>query len=157
MESAGLLASDILLPIASSVVGTFLGARLGVVSGCVWIWVGLMLGNSIGYVAGRYLLSSAKMTVSEDPTLAVLFISRSVPVLAEAVTITAGAAKTSVRHFLITCAAGNGIYSGVLAANGAVLIPESLVGPGLVLPMALPAIAWLSWRWHVSRRKTLEE
>jgi membrane protein DedA with SNARE-associated domain len=69
-----------------------------------------------------------------------------VPVLAEVVAIAAGAARVSWPQFLIACGAGNAIYAGALALNGAALVPEAPLGPGLVLPMLLPAVAWLIWR-----------
>ncbi|MBT6226509.1 MAG: hypothetical protein HOI47_07635 [Candidatus Scalindua sp.] len=152
LTGASLLTSDILLPIPSSIIGTFLGARLGILSGWVWIWSGLMVGNLIGFAAGKYLLKSIKIDVSKTPTQVILFLSRPVPVFAEAAAITAGAANTSIKQFLIACAAGNAIYAGVLSANGALLIPQSLAGPGLILPMALPVITWLVWRRYAHKR-----
>jgi uncharacterized membrane protein YdjX (TVP38/TMEM64 family) len=152
LTGASLLTSDILLPIPSSIIGTFLGARLGILSGWAWIWSGLMVGNLIGFAAGKYLLKSIKIDMSETPTQVILFLSRPVPVFAEAAAITAGAANTSIKQFLIACAAGNAIYAGVLSANGALLIPQSLAGPGLILPMALPVITWLVWRRYAYKR-----
>ena len=38
------------------------------------------------------------------------------------------------------------IYAGALALNGAQLVPDAPIGPGLLLPMLLPAAAWLIWR-----------
>ncbi|KHE93981.1 MAG: VTT domain-containing protein [Candidatus Scalindua rubra] len=156
LTGASLLTSDILLPIPSSIIGTFLGARLGIVSGWVWTWSGLMVGNLIGFAAGKYLLKSIKVEMSETPTRVILFLSRPVPVFAEAAAITAGAANISIRQFLIACAAGNAIYAGVLSTNGALLIPKSLAGPGLVLPMALPVITWLIWRRLSRQRQSCE-
>ncbi len=154
LTGASLLMSDILLPIPSSIVGTFLGARLGIISGWAWTWFGLMIGNVIGFTAGRYLLTSLNAKMSETPTQVILFLSRPVPVFAEAATIAAGAAKISLRQFIIACTAGNAIYAGVLSVNGALLIPKSLVGPGLVLPMILPVLTWLIWRWCISKQKS---
>ena len=61
LTGASLLTSDIFLPIPSSIIGTFLGARLGILSGWAWIWSGLMVGNLIGFAAGKYLLKSIKI------------------------------------------------------------------------------------------------
>ena len=152
LTGASLLTSDILLPIPSSIIGTFLGARLGILSGWAWCWSGLMVGNLIGFAAGKYLLKSIKINMSETPTKVILFLSRPVPVFAEAAAITAGAANTSIKQFLIACAAGNAIYAAVLSTNGALLIPQSLAGPGLILPMALPVITWLVWRRYAHKR-----
>jgi len=143
----GLLTSDVLLPIPSSIVGTMLGARLGFLPGWAWCWAGLMLGNSIGYLTGRLLLSRLAPDIPRTPTLLLLFATRPVPVLAEAMTFTAGAEKMNFRSFLLATFAGNGIYSVALTGNGAALLPDALLGPGLILPMLLPVAAWLLWRW----------
>jgi uncharacterized membrane protein YdjX (TVP38/TMEM64 family) len=149
---SALLASDIVLPIPSSIVGTMLGARLGVLPGWLWGWAGLVFGNIVGFAIGKLLMSRMKTQLPESPTLLILFISRPVPVLAEAVTFTCGAAQMRVAHFLIASIAGNGIYSFALSANGASLLPDSLLGPGLILPLMLPVLAWGVWRW-LARKK----
>jgi membrane protein DedA with SNARE-associated domain len=143
---AGLLAGDVLMPIPSSIVGTLLGARLGFLPGLLWCWAGLMLGNLIGYGGGRLLLSRLAPPAAETPTLLVLFASRPVPVLAEALTFTAGAQGLPIMPFLLTSAAGNLLYALVLSGNGAALIPDAALGPGLIVPMATPVAAWLIWR-----------
>jgi uncharacterized membrane protein YdjX (TVP38/TMEM64 family) len=150
----GLLASDVLLPIPSSIIGTMLGARVGFLSGWIWCWSGLVLGNGIGYLTGRLLLSRFAPDLPRIPTLWLLFISRPVPVLAEAMTFTAGAERMPLANFLLVSIAGNGIYSLALAGNGAALLPEALAGPGLILPMLLPLIAWLLWRWFERKHPT---
>jgi len=147
LTGGGLLAVDVLLPIPSSIVGTLLGARLGFLPGFLWGWGGLVLGNLVGYLAGRLLLACLGRDLPETPTLLILFISRPVPVLAEAVTFAAGAGRMSLGHFLVTCGIGNAIYALALAGNGAALIPDAMLGPGLVLPMLLPVVAWSIWRW----------
>jgi len=143
-----LLASDVLLPIPSSIIGTMLGARLGLLPGFLWCWGGLVLGNGVGYLCGRLLLSRFAPETYHTPTLLLLFITRPVPVLAEALTFTAGAEKMKPGNFLLVSIAGNGIYSLALSANGATLLPDALAGPGLALPMLLPVGAWLLWRWY---------
>lgn len=148
-----LLAADVLLPIPSSIVGSLLGARLGFLPGWLYAWCGLVLGNLVGYLLGRLLLARLAPALPQAPTLLILFASRPVPVLAEAVTFAAGAGYMRLSHFLAVSAAGNGLYALALAGNGAALLPDALLGPGLVLPMALPVAAWLLWRW-LSRKTT---
>jgi uncharacterized membrane protein YdjX (TVP38/TMEM64 family) len=147
LTGTGLLAADVLLPIPSSILGTMLGARLGFIPGWISAWIGLVLGNSIGYLVGRLLLARLVPEAGKLPTLLVLFISRPVPVLAEALTFTAGAEKMNFIRFILVAIAGNGIYALALAGNGAALLPDALAGPGLILPMSLPVAAWLLWRW----------
>ncbi len=153
LTGMGLLASDVLLPIPSSIVGTMLGARLGFAAGLFWCWAGLMLGNAVGYFTGRLLLARFAPDIPRTPTLLLLFLSRPVPVLAEAITFTAGAEKMAFTTFLLVCAIGNAIYALALTGNGAALLPDSLTGPGLILPMLLPVVAWLAWRYF-ERKKT---
>jgi uncharacterized membrane protein YdjX (TVP38/TMEM64 family) len=156
LAGAGLLAGDVLLPIPSSVVGTLLGARLGFLPGLLWAWTGMTLGNLIGYGAGRLLLARLSPQATETPSLMILFASRAVPVLAEAVTFACGAQRLPWRPFLATAAAGNFLYALVLTGNGAALLPDALLGPGLVVPMALPVVAWLFWRWLARRPRDLD-
>jgi membrane protein YqaA with SNARE-associated domain len=144
---SGLLAADILLPVPSSIVGTLLGARLGFTAGSLWTWAGLMLGNLIGYGIGRLLPGGHPPELPQTPTLLVVLLSRPVPVLAEAVMLVAGAEHMRLRPVLMVCILGNAIYALTLAGNGALLLPNGLLGPGLLLPMVLPVVAWLLWRW----------
>lgn len=146
LTGTGLLAADVLLPIPSSIVGTLLGARLGLVPGLLAAWLGMMIGNLVGYGIGRLLLARLGERLPAASTALALFLSRPVPVFAEAVCFTAGAERMPLARFLPICAAGNLIYAGALAANGAALLPASLTGPGLILPMLLPVAAWLIWR-----------
>jgi len=146
LAGAGLLAADALLPVPSSIVGTMLGGRLGFGAGALAAFVGMMTGQVLAYATSRWLLRGRTGTLPAAPTLAVVFLSRPVPVLAEAVAIAAGAARVSWPQFLLACGAGNLIYAAALALNGAELLTGHLLGPGLVLPMLLPVAAWLLWR-----------
>jgi uncharacterized membrane protein YdjX (TVP38/TMEM64 family) len=154
LTAMALLASDVLLPIPSSIVGTMLGARVGFLPGWIGCWSGLVLGSLIGYLTGRLLLSRIAPDLPRTPTLWLLFVSRPVPVLAEAMTFTAGAEKMPLAPFLLVSIAGNGIYSLALAGNGAALLPGAFAGPGLILPMLLPVVAWLLWRWFERKHAT---
>ena len=162
---AGLLALDVLLPIPSSIIGALLGGRLGWLVGFAWAFAGLCAGHALGYGLGRIVparwarqsaAASTTGTPSPDridaPTLAVVFLSRPVPVLAEAVAITAGAARMPLAHFAASAALGNAVYAGALAGNGAALLPQGLAGPGLILPMALPVVAYAVWRALARKR-----
>lgn len=155
LTGAGLLAIDVLLPVPSSLVGTLLGARLGFMAGGFWAWSGLLAGNAIGYGVGRLLLARLAVPLPQTPAWLVIFVSRPVPVLAEAAAIGAGAGRLPFLPFMGVCAAGNGIYALVLAGNGATLLPHALAGPGLILPLSLPVVGWLLWRWLARRKNHL--
>jgi len=152
LTGGAILATDIVLPLPSSIIGTLIGARLGFVPGFFTILIGLTIGHSLGYALARFSLSRMRPDLPEIPTLLVVFLSRPVPVLAEATALAAGATAMPFAHFLGVCAAGNAIYAGVLAANGAMLLPDALIGPGLFIPMLLPVVTWIVWRWTTKRQ-----
>lgn len=143
---AALLASDVLLPVPSSIVGTLLGARLGFGLGLLWAWGGLCVGNLLGYWLGRSVPERFVDRLPQAPTLLFLFATRPVPVLAEAAVLTAGVERVAALPALLACASGNLLYAGVLVASGAALLPAGAVGMGLIVPFALPVVAYLLWR-----------
>lgn len=146
LTGSGLLAADVLLPVPSSIVGTMLGARLGFVAGALAAFIGLMTGQLLAFAASRRLLRASVGALPAAPTLAAVFLSRPVPVLAEAIAIAAGAARVRWPQFLLACGAGNLCYATALALAGAELLGRGLPGPGLVLAMLLPVVAWMIWR-----------
>lgn len=143
---AGLLAADVVLPIPSSVVGTMLGARLGMVAGLATTFAGLMSGQVAAYFASRSILRNHGVALPVAPLLAVVFISRPVPVLAEVVVLSAGAARMEWSRFLLACGSGNLIYAALLALNGSQWASGDLIGPLLLVPILVPLAAWLIWR-----------
>lgn len=151
LTGGALLSLDIVLPLPSSIIGTLLGARLGLVPGFFTILIGLMAGQILGYFIGRVVLKRAASELPEVPTLLFVFLTRPVPILAEAMAVAAGASLMPFSKFVTVCLIGNIIYSAALAANGATLLPDTLYGPGLILPMLLPVVTWGVWT-HLSSR-----
>jgi membrane protein DedA with SNARE-associated domain len=143
---AGLLAGDVLLPIPSSVVGTLLGARLGFAFGFVAAFLGLVIGHLLGYAVGRAAFTRVGAKLPTAPTLIAVLLSRPVPVLAEAMTLTAGAARAPFVPFVAAVVIGDACYAAALAASGATWLPSAWAGPWLIVPLGLPAIGWLLWR-----------
>lgn len=151
---AGLLAMDVLLPIPSSIVSTLLGARLGVAAGFAWACAGMVLGHMIGFALGRLWPARFAPTLANAPSGWVIFVSRPVPVLAEAVALAAGATRVPLRTYALWCVAGDALYTLVLVANGAQFLPKNMVLWALLLPMGLPAMTWLSWKIWQRRQST---
>lgn len=149
LTGAGLLAADLLLPIPSSIIGSMLGGRLGFVVGSASAFAGLFVGHMVGYGVGRWIGGGKKRgEISDGPVSALwVFGSRPVPILAEAMTLAAGANQLSIRSFALACAAGDALYALVLAGNGAALLPGDWGGAGLILPMLLPVVAYSAYRW----------
>jgi uncharacterized membrane protein YdjX (TVP38/TMEM64 family) len=141
-----LLAADLLLPIPSSVVGTLLAARLGAPVGGVLTLAGLMGSAGLGYLLGRLAPARLRARVGTTPSWVLVFLSRPVPVFAEALALSAGVLGMPPRRFLSASLAGNILYAAVLAFNGAHAIAGRQAGPGLVIPMLLPVAGFLLWR-----------
>jgi membrane protein DedA with SNARE-associated domain len=138
-----LLASDLLLPIPSSVIGTLLGGRLGFGLGFVSTLLGLSAGQALGYALGRLWRRRFSTDAPTPSSAALVFLSRPVPVFAEAVAIAAGATRMPWTAYAGSMLLGNALYALALAGNGALLMPAGLAGPGLVLPMLAPVLAYL--------------
>jgi len=159
LTGSGLLALDIFLPIPSSILGTFLGARLGFWPGALFTWSGLVAGNLIGFGFARFASAKFRSWMPAFPkttTQALVFLSRPVPIVAEAVALAAGATRMPVLHFFLLSAAGNAIYAVVLCGSAVTFLPDALVGPGLVVPMLLPVLAWVIWHAMSRQRGTTE-
>lgn len=126
----GLLTSDILLPIPSSVVCTWAGRALGVVPGLLVNWIGLNLSCVVGYWLGRVFGKPIAARLSNAQTIErlqnvhgatsawALTICRAIPVLAEASVLLAGMQRLPASQF----------YPPVIAANLGIAIAYSVLG-----------------------------
>ena len=153
LTGGGLLAMDVILPVPSSIVIALLGGRLGFFEGWLSAWFGLTIGNLIGYGIGRLWPKKLAPDIPESPSLFLLILSRPVPILAEATAIAAGATRIHILRVLTACAAGNAVYAGVLAADGAALLATDWMGLGIILPLLMPVAGWILWRWSVKKDK----
>ena len=62
-----------------------------------------MVGQSAAYLTSRGLVGRRNVELPAAPALAMVFLSRPVPVLAEVVVLSAGAARVNGLHFLLAC------------------------------------------------------
>jgi uncharacterized membrane protein YdjX (TVP38/TMEM64 family) len=143
-----LLAADVLLPVPSSVVGVMLGARLGLALGFACCLSGLIAGHLAGYGLGRLAPERWTAHAPTAPSLLGVFMTRPVPVLAEALAVSAGVTRMPLRQFLTAAALGDAIYAAVLSAVGAELLSAGSYLAALVVPMTLTVVAgWIARRW----------
>ena len=152
------LASDVLLPIPSSVVSTFAGAQLGIATATVASWFGMTAGAMIGYGLARWLgrpvaerLSSASDLdqlegVARRFSAAVLVVARPVPVFAEASVVLAGMLHLPLRQFLPAVAGSNLAISIVYASFGHLAGQQTWLPLALACSVAVPLLLMLAAR-----------
>jgi uncharacterized membrane protein YdjX (TVP38/TMEM64 family) len=158
-----LLASDVVLPIPSSVVSAMAGALLGFARGTLIVWIGMMVSCVVGYLAGHHSSRAARRFVGDDGLRRAsgladrygsfaLVLCRPVPVLAEASVIFAGLVGAPFARFLALCSASNlGVAAGYAAIGAFSMRADSfllaffgsLLVPGVAI---LAAKVWLGQR-----------
>lgn len=157
----GLLSTDVLLPIPSSVLSTLGGEVLGFTLGTAASFAGLMLGAILGFGLARILgrplvvrLADAKDIeqidrLSERMGAALLIVTRPVPIFAEATVLFFGATRLTWRRFLMPVALVNLVIAGAYSALGSwVHLPLALA-----LSIVIPVLATSIARYVVARPK----
>jgi uncharacterized membrane protein YdjX (TVP38/TMEM64 family) len=150
----GLMASDVLLPVPSSIVSTAAGVILGMWKGALVVWAGMTVACIVGYFVGARGAGVARRFVGEDGLRRAeglvgrygdwtIVMCRPVPVLAEASVIFAGLVRAPFARFVaLTTLANLGIAIGysafgafsmsvdsfLVAFVGALLIPAAVMG-----------------------------
>lgn len=156
------LAADIFLPVPSSLIAVFLGARLGMIWGTLAIATGLNLGTAVGYLTGRsggsavlarFASPSRRQSLASlegPPGYLGLAVMRSIPLLAEASVLAAGAARWYSRRLAVLLVLANtalAVVYGTFGATGAARSsPAWLFAGGIAVPVLGVAAALLVHR-----------
>lgn len=144
------LACDLLLPVPSSVVATFCGARLGIPIGTCCAWIGMTIGAVAGWWLGRRAGRRALDGLAEEDRTAIarghdrlgpllVMLTRPLPLLAEAAALAAGGTGMPLKTFFPAVAVGNAVIAiawSTLGAFGRDDLPVVLL-VALVAPVAL--------------------
>lgn len=154
---AGILATDVFLPVPSSVVSTFAGRALGFAPSVVVTWLGMTVGVTVGFGLARWLGRPLALRFSRAEDLAridamsqrfgplVLVLARPVPVLAEATVLFFGATRLPWGRFLAPVMLSNlGIAAAYAALGEWVQLPIALAA-SVLLPLAAAAVARKLW------------
>lgn len=159
-----LLTGDVVLPVPSSVISTFAGAAFGWKLAALIIWIGMTLGCVAGYLLGasagrgvalrvvgaREMARAQRLFENVGP--AALIVTRAVPVLAEAGTLAAGAARMAFAPFLVSTAVANLGVALAYAGIGAATVSTGSFLVAFLGLAAIPALAWTAWRVVTARR-----
>lgn len=156
----GLLATDILLPIPSSVISTLSGWQLGWLVGTLATWIGMNLGAVIGFALSRQFGQPFALWFSKSEDLEqmrqisdqygplVLVLTRAMPVFAEASVLIAGIHRLSWRRFLPAVLLSNLGIAVAYAAFGNYAERHQWLPLALAVAIALPvAVATIAKRF----------
>lgn len=157
-----LLASDVFLPVPSSLVSTSAGALLGLPLGLAASTLGMSLGCALGYGFGRHLgRPLLRRFVGESEIRAVerqfavygawaVALFRPVPVLAEASVLFAGAVRTRPLSFALATTGMNVAVSAVYCATGAFASSTGSWIAAFVVLLTVSTIAFTGGRRLIS-------
>lgn len=148
----GILATDILLPIPSSVVSTLGGVRLGWPGGTAASWLGMTAGAVIGFVIARRWGRTVALWFTREDDLRhvqaaqarfgtlLLVIVRGVPVFAEASVLLAGLSGMSWRQFLVPVSISNLGIALVYSAFGDIAGRHQWLPAAAAIAIAIPVL-----------------
>jgi uncharacterized membrane protein YdjX (TVP38/TMEM64 family) len=154
----GLLASDVLLPIPSSLLCTLAGAQLGMWLAILISWTGMNLGACLGFAAAKAWGSRwvNRMTSADDISRIqpfaerygslLLLLARGVPVLAEASVLWLGMHQLSWSQFWWPVLGGNLVLAVVYCTLGEIAAEQEWLPIALVASLALPILLLGLWR-----------
>ena len=160
----GLLVSDILLPIPSSLVCLFTGSFLGSWLGTLVCWLGMNLSSLIGYILASRFGPKIVVKISSRERIAeaaawvnhigpwALAICRAVPVLAEASVLFVGLYKMNPRKFWPPVIAANLGVSIAYCVLGDIARQQEWLALAMAISLALPILAIITWN-YLRRRK----
>jgi uncharacterized membrane protein YdjX (TVP38/TMEM64 family) len=163
IATVAVLATDVLLPIPSSVVSTVAGTQLGIVLGTAVSWLGMTLGAAVGFVLARTcgrplaerFASSEDLAqldaVSERYGAWLLVATRALPILAEAAVLLLGATHLPWRRFWPAIALANLGIALVYSLLGHLAREQDALPLALAASIALPLLATTLARWLLPR------
>jgi uncharacterized membrane protein YdjX (TVP38/TMEM64 family) len=153
-----LLATDVFLPIPSSLVSTMAGWKLGAPLGAAAAWTGMTLGAVIGFVLARRYGQPLVAWLTRESDLArtrqlaerfgpaLLVLGRGVPVLAEATVLLVGMHGLSWRKFLPPVLLSNLGLALAYAAFGEFAERYQWLPLALAVSIALPVLMVAAFR-----------
>lgn len=153
-----LLASDIFLPIPSSLVMVLSGAAFGVVWGAVLALVGSILGEWLGFELVRKFGRRVSSRMVGDEELerlsgfferhgaAAIVLTRPLPIVMETMSVVAGLSTMRRATFLAASVAGTAPIVLVYAYAGAMSREVGSLLPAAVILVAVSGAGWLVYR-----------
>jgi uncharacterized membrane protein YdjX (TVP38/TMEM64 family) len=153
-----LLAADLFLPIPSSLIMMLSGAVFGVLWGSIFSLVGSIGGEWLGFeLVRRYgRRASSKMVGDEELErlgrvfdrhgLAVVVVTRALPVVMETMSVVAGLSNMSRGSFLTASLLGTAPIVVVYAYAGVVSRETRSLVPAVIMLIAVAGLGWVVYR-----------
>ena len=157
------LASDVVLPVPSSLLATASGMLLGLSMGATVTWVGMQAGALIGYYVGSSLgtraisrfVGAAELERAAESHRrwggVSLITTRAVPVLAESSVVFAGALRMPLPRFLSLTGASNAAIAAVYAFVGAHALEARAFLFAFAASVIIPGCAMILHRFLMRR------
>jgi len=164
----GLLATDIFLPVPSSVISTLSGWQLGRWQGTLASWIGMNIGAVIGFALARRWGRPVALWFSKEEDLQrmhhvserygpiVLALTRAVPVFAEASVLIVGIHRLSWQRFLPAVFLSNLGISLAYAVFGDVAQEDQWFPLALGVSIALPVVVAAAAQRFLPRKSETE-
>lgn len=160
----GLLATDVFLPVPSSMISTFGGGQLGWFGGTLASWLGLSAGAIAGFALARWLGPAFTQRFARQQSLdqmqalsnrfgpGVIILTRGVPILAEASVLLLGLQRLEWRRFLPPLLLSNLGLSLVYAVFGDFAARYDSTPLALAVSILLPVIVTAVVQRRLARR-----
>jgi len=154
----GALTLDVILPVPSSLVNAMAGATVGFVVGTLVCWIGMTFSCLFGYWIGatggtaliRRLMGEAELVRVENLAVrmggSALVLMRAAPVLAEASTLAAGAARYPLGGFILLTSLANLGIAAAYAGIGAYAWSTNSFLLAFAGAVGIPALAYAGMR-----------
>ena len=166
----GLLATDIVLPVPSSMVSTFGGGQLGTLGGTVASWVGMTVSAVVGFALARWCGPPVARWLSRPQDVqrlerasdrygpVFLVLARGVPVFAEASVLLLGMHSLAWRRFLPAVVASNLGIALAYSAFGTIAAQHEWLPLALGISVSVPLL-WttLARRWLPASDEVMNE
>lgn len=161
----GVLATDIFLPVPSSVINTLAGYELGVVGGTAASWLGMSLGAAIGFLLARRWGRPFALWLTDGSDLArmrwlsqrygpgVLVLTRGVPILAEASVLLMGIHELSWRRFLPPVLVSNLALAFAYAKFGEFAENNGWLPMAIGVSIAIPLLLTGGMQWWMAGKE----
>lgn len=144
------LATDVFLPVPSSLVAALAGQTLGPITAVVCVWLGMTLSAIVGYALARLCGPPlAQRWIAADRLRHIeaahrrygarlLAVTRPLPILAEAYVLLAGAHRFPLLAFVTVVALSNLVIAGVFVLLGVWSAASGWTGAALAISVAVP-------------------